>query len=677
MDLTNQHNRLRVALLSINPRTQALLDYFFLSTGRSAFQPCDENQAEAAIFDFDHPESRLHWERFHSQRGLPGIVVSILEQHLPYTVWVPKPVAPAALLTAAARVRQGAWEAPPQSAPPVAVVPPPPPAPEIQTPLAEPVTVAPPQPETPPLVAVDSTTATTPASVVPVVPVAPVAPVAASPVLVTATPLPPEVPAEPVRPVAPAVQEPAESHTHEHPHAPELVKKAANALFGRLSRWLHHDQHEENNAQAATPAAPVAPPAAPVVAAAPVTAPAPVVAPVTASAEPPQAAAPVMPVPPAVAENIVAPAAEIVPVTPALPVTVMPPEAVVVVPPVVAVTEPAPAAVPAVVAAPVITPAQPVAEVAAPVVPTPAVTVPPVAAETPAEAVVPEPAVAPPAPVAEAEVPPTQPVRRPPPTATLVARTPDPVAPASAPVAPEPVVHHATTSELETEKQFCGDREDMTAQEIHDSRELHYNPADYLLAALKEAYLVGGKWRVPAHVDFEHGGITYIPETNQAYLEFPETDLAAHCAKPLPKFLKVRMVSKSELPALKKKFASGVMLERFDARLWRVGLETAQGRLPKGTDVKKTIYLKHWPNLTRIQMTPHAMRIAALWATRGASLLDTAEMLKVPQRHVFAFYNAAFALDLVTDNGAHIKRAQKRAHRSQNVFSRLFKWLRT
>lgn len=153
MDLTNQHNRLRVALLSINPRTQALLDYFFLSTGRSAFQPCDENQAEAAIFDFDHPESRLHWEQFHSQRGLPGIVVSILEQHLPYTVWVPKPVAPAALLTAAAKVRQGAWEAAPQSAPPVAVVPPPP-APEVQAPLAEPVTVAPRQPDTPPLVSV-------------------------------------------------------------------------------------------------------------------------------------------------------------------------------------------------------------------------------------------------------------------------------------------------------------------------------------------------------------------------------------------------------------------------------------------------------------------------------------------------------------------------------------------
>lgn len=654
MNTNNNHARLRVALLSINPRTQALLDYFFLSTGRSAYQACSEAEAEAAIFDFDHPESRLHWEAFHSASGLPGIAISIHEQHLPCTVWVPKPVAPMALLSAANAIQQGLWQPEPASEAPA-------------TSQAEP----------PGTVVTAETLAAPEPAAAPVIEEAPAAPEAAT-VAPAATP---EATASETTPqpealapietavstaaeaaplpvtVAPAKAESAPVTAPATDTANKTAAPAKKGWLSRLTQWLHHEE-----AKPAAPAASGVTTDTPVtaVAADPVSAETPE-APVAETAPPPEEATTdtVVATPPEAESRDALPATEPEPA----PVTTVAETAGAA--PLESALENAPESIPEAEPAPETTSSTPAVEPAAVPVAEPA---PPAEAllvqATPVQATAPEASL-------------TQG------TARLVSRHPDPAeaettipeAAKASNAAPAPA-YKINPEELAAERRFCGEREDMSVPDIQNSKDLFYNPTDYLLAALKEAYLVGGKWRVPAHVDFEHGGITYIPESNQAYLEFPETDLSAHCAKPLPKFLKVRMVAKNELPALKEKFAQGVLLERFDARLWLAGLETAQGRLPQGTDVKQTVYLKHWPNLTRFQITPHALRIAALWATRGGDLIETAEVLKIPQRHVFAFYNAAFALDLVTHDDSHIRRAEKGRHRSHGMFSRLFKWLR-
>jgi hypothetical protein len=69
------------------------------------------------------------------------------------------------------------------------------------------------------------------------------------------------------------------------------------------------------------------------------------------------------------------------------------------------------------------------------------------------------------------------------------------------------------------------------------------------------------------------------------------------------------------------------------------------------------------------------LRIAALWATRGASLLETTELLHISQRHVFAFYSAALAMDLITEDGSQIRRSQRKSQRNRGLLTRLFGWL--
>ncbi|MFZ2162099.1 MAG: hypothetical protein WAW02_07775 [Sideroxyarcus sp.] len=80
-----------------------------------------------------------------------------------------------------------------------------------------------------------------------------------------------------------------------------------------------------------------------------------------------------------------------------------------------------------------------------------------------------------------------------------------------------------------------------------------------------------------------------------------------------------------------------------EAFLWKLALYTYGGYLPKGIDVNKPVYLKYWPNLTRLEPTPDAMRIASLLCRQPVALAFIVRILNIPQRHVFNFYAAANA----------------------------------
>jgi hypothetical protein len=144
---------------------------------------------------------------------------------------------------------------------------------------------------------------------------------------------------------------------------------------------------------------------------------------------------------------------------------------------------------------------------------------------------------------------------------------------------------------------------------------------------------------------------------------------------PLGKRPKTRNLSRQEQAELQHSPPAGAGVQRLDETLWLAGLLTAGGRLPIDTDPNRPVYLRHWPNLTRLSAIPHAVRIAALWSLRGASIVETASTLGIPQRHVIAFYNGALALDLITEDGSHIRRAQRKTGRNRGLLTKLLGWL--
>jgi len=89
--------------------------------------------------------------------------------------------------------------------------------------------------------------------------------------------------------------------------------------------------------------------------------------------------------------------------------------------------------------------------------------------------------------------------------------------------------------------------------------------------------------------------------------------------------------------------------------IWSTSLLTSRGRLPEGTRVNNKVGLKVWPNLTRLELIPHAMNIAAVFSKHPGSLLEISKWLKIHQRYVFAFYNAAMSLDMIELNSSKLK----------------------
>ena len=84
-----------------------------------------------------------------------------------------------------------------------------------------------------------------------------------------------------------------------------------------------------------------------------------------------------------------------------------------------------------------------------------------------------------------------------------------------------------------------------------------------------------------------------------------------------------------------------------EALLWQTAAWSYRGRLPADTPLDKRMYLRHWPNLTRLLPLPDACRIAALMVRHPMQLARVAEALRIPQRHVFAFHGAASAIGLM------------------------------
>lgn len=80
---------------------------------------------------------------------------------------------------------------------------------------------------------------------------------------------------------------------------------------------------------------------------------------------------------------------------------------------------------------------------------------------------------------------------------------------------------------------------------------------------------------------------------------------------------------------------------------WLSSLFSAQGRLPMGFDIDTQCRLHHWPNITRLELIPDSLEIAAAWSDRKASLKEIVDAVRCEPRHAVSFLNAASAIELM------------------------------
>jgi len=80
--------------------------------------------------------------------------------------------------------------------------------------------------------------------------------------------------------------------------------------------------------------------------------------------------------------------------------------------------------------------------------------------------------------------------------------------------------------------------------------------------------------------------------------------------------------------------------------MWNLGVMTSKGRAPQSTSLSERVYLRRWPNISRLQQVKNGLRIIAYWARQPSSLEEISNTLNVPLADVLTVYTAATAAGL-------------------------------
>lgn len=178
--------------------------------------------------------------------------------------------------------------------------------------------------------------------------------------------------------------------------------------------------------------------------------------------------------------------------------------------------------------------------------------------------------------------------------------------------------------------------------DLHDSTQWHqvyYDPEHFLHHRVALAWQRAKAAGRPLRIEGPWPTFTLFPASDQVQLAAPVRDYRAAAMLP-----KLHGQAKETLLD-----ADQVCVEPclpYAGFVWKLTLWAARGRLPRGTPLQVPVFLRWWPNFTRLDQIPAALAIAALWSREPRTLIDSAQALGIPQRWLFSFYSAASALDL-------------------------------
>jgi hypothetical protein len=194
---------------------------------------------------------------------------------------------------------------------------------------------------------------------------------------------------------------------------------------------------------------------------------------------------------------------------------------------------------------------------------------------------------------------------------------------------------------------YIGSLPDIDVNDPAQFANASYDPKNYFQGYIQSAFMV---CRAKGQIMQLHSGwkpIMIFPHTHEVWLDADDPQLRAFAG------IKLNPSSASKMsisPVNAQTMGLGGALDKFqsmDAFLWKLACWTSKGRYPHLIDYSQPVYLKSWPNFTRLLITPHALRIAALLIQGPRTLINVAQVLDIKPQYVFVFASAASALGLM------------------------------
>lgn len=135
-----------------------------------------------------------------------------------------------------------------------------------------------------------------------------------------------------------------------------------------------------------------------------------------------------------------------------------------------------------------------------------------------------------------------------------------------------------------------------------------------------------------------NGEITILPERGEYHVI--AADLAEFCRAPATRLAEVAC-DETALP-----YPSGYG-KNINELLWQAAFHASQGRLIEGCSKYDVVQFRHWPNLTRLPVTPNAARICALLTRHPTTVMLIHRMLGIDKEEVYQIYSAAYSAGIV------------------------------
>lgn len=242
---------------------------------------------------------------------------------------------------------------------------------------------------------------------------------------------------------------------------------------------------------------------------------------------------------------------------------------------------------------------------------------------------------------------------------------------------------HRTAMQMD-EKGFAAYMGIMESLDITNAAQLkqaHYNPRDYFQGYVQSALKVASARNQILQLNSGWKPLLIFPHNHEIWLNADDKQLRAFAGI---------IINKSgdphknmSLTPLDSNSAFTYDLDKFqsvEALVWKLACWTSKGRYPQQIDIDSPVFLKHWPNFTRLLITPHAMRIAALLTDKPRTAANVALALKIKPEYVFIFISAAFAIGLLSQVAKNTEIAaapqEIEPDKKNSLFSRIISKLR-
>lgn len=195
---------------------------------------------------------------------------------------------------------------------------------------------------------------------------------------------------------------------------------------------------------------------------------------------------------------------------------------------------------------------------------------------------------------------------------------------------------------------YIGHVEGINYSDREQVRKASFNAKQFFLGYVQSAILVSRQKGRISQLDSSWKPLIIFPHSHEIWVDADDKQLRAFAGLTIRNNNDRVMALK---PVDQNASKCGEKMENFydmDAFLWKLAIWTSKGRFPDNLDIDRPVYLKQWPNFTRLIITPHALRISALLVEQPRTMLNISTVLNIQPQFVFVFISAANALGLVS-----------------------------